>query len=316
MKHKFFIVALVLTGFACKVEAGTSSSKFDNQIENFVDLAHPDLVDFTQKHIADQKIKAKMSDALQQDVVWKNKKPYSHCRTNQKIMYKDLPDVLHDVIREYMGINAPMKKPNNYYSILQKAVNDCDGDRVQILLALGADVNLTPAESGRTPLYVAIEVYNSVIMLYEDYSRAAKVYAIFRYLLAKGADYNKPNEKKDDDSLLDGGKTPLYAAVDCRHARQILQDLLKLPDINLDVKNRWGRTALDEAKNNAMSDMSIEFRKYNYRVCALLEQAGAPSSVILAPMPSDEIMRYENRCARARYERESRGFLDFSWMFA
>ena len=80
---------------------------------------------------------------------------------------------------------------------------------------------------------------------------------------------------------------------------------------NLNIKNNRGRTPLDQARCNAMNtsvyasgNAYLDFRKKDYEICAILEQAGAQSSVTLEPMPSDEIMLQQKRLSDMEAERD------------
>lgn len=275
----------MLVGCAHEIKSGPYCSKPGRQIENYVD---DDLHEIQESCI----------ESLKQYCLWKNKKPYSYCRANQKILYKDLNEDVQHLIREFAGIDPLMTECTKYYSPLQEAVKNRDGDRVQILLALGVDINLTPCECNRTPLYSTILCYDYAHQKRDE----AKSYAIFRHLLAKGVDYNKPNEISsmvsfycDYDYVRD---TPLHLAVWRPKTIRLFLDLLKLPNINVHAKNRYGKTVLDKAKSNARCTtfFSPSERKCFYRMRALLEEAGASSSIStfqLMRSDSDEVMERE-----------------------
>lgn len=232
--------------------------------------------------------------------------------------YPKLPTDVQKLIAEYAGINAPMELTGYLYSPLQDAITHRDYDRVKVLVALHADVNGTPAQSNETPLCRTIREYEQAATNLKFYRKhddhdikdKAKLYAIFKYLLIKGADYNKANPEGICSTFCKNmhKQTPLHVAVNNMHTMALLQDLLNLPNINLHVQDRWGHTALDCAKLKAMNQFAnVEYRKHYYKTCILLESKNTPSSVILEPMPSEKIMnqQYEDALRIKKHETQN-----------
>lgn len=234
-----------------------------------------ELLLFTHHHIATQKEKALKKH--REEIIWKTQ-PYTHWKCKQKIFYKNLPLPIQQNIVEFAGLHEPPREGSYYYTPLQKAILDSNYTTVQLLIALGVDINGNPAGCKETPLFISIR--------WED-KNEVKHYAIFKYLLAHGADYNKPNGKENYNS--NSESTPLHKTVFQKTNIQFLHDLLNMPNINVNTCNRYGETFLDSAKKNAMyKRYTVEYRKYAYTVCAVLESAGAQSSIMLQPMPTDE----------------------------
>jgi hypothetical protein len=100
-----------------------------------------------------------------------------------------------------------------------------------------------------------------------------------------GADINQPDQS---------GNTPLHTAVENRNLSKI--QTLIAAGAKLDVRNRHGRTPLDYAKREAMDhSFEVSNRKKMYEISRILESAGAPSSVMFEPMPTDAIMEEQHR---------------------
>ncbi len=293
-------IFLMLIGFACGVEAGPLS-KLHNPVDNSVDEAHSDLLAFTRKHIAEQQ--NKVNKSCLNELLWKYKYPEKYIKKDS-IIYGDLNKDIKILILEFAELEIPLIKPKDKdyvlpdRSPLQDAIFSRDFNRVRLLIALGADVNTTRSRSGITPLFLAMKQYEFTYK--HQYIEQIVSYGIFKYLLMHDADCNKPNDKSKD--FLNPGETPLDKAVEySRYESVFLEDLLKLPNINLHAKNKYNRTALDEARKSAMAKCTnLYFRKRYYKICTLLEQAGASSSVVLEPMPSDEAMGYQLRDALSR----------------
>ncbi|MDP3787792.1 MAG: hypothetical protein Q8Q60_00570 [Candidatus Chromulinivorax sp.] len=214
--------------------------------------------------------------------------------------YLDLPIDMQREVSEFFGVDRHFDykihlrfdyQKNSYLRIyqynspLQKAINNHDGDQVQILLALHANINGTACACKQTPLYKSIEGYAHS----HDKISKIKSYAIFKYLLQKKADYNKLNPDTTYENSFDAVEIPVWVAISHSTTTPLLQNLLDLPNINLHIKNEDGHTIFDCAKLHAMSPWhEANRRKHFYNVCQVLESKGAPSSIVLEPMPTDE----------------------------
>ncbi len=207
--------------------------------------------------------------------------------------FTKLSTKVQKLVGEFVGIN---EQTRNWNSPLQEAVDSNNYDIVKFLVKLGANLNAAPAHNENIPLIMAIQNYKKEanILKCSQKENKAKSYIIFKYLLEAGADYNKANENPIKSHLTNDKNTPLHEAVDSDTIR-FLQYLLNLPNIQLDVENIWGQTALDCAKLQAMNKkIKIDDRKHFYQVCALLESKNAPSSIVLEPMPTDEEMEQQH----------------------
>ena len=129
-------------------------------------------------------------------------------------IYSSLPPNVKLLLR---GISS-----EEYSAELIKAVNASDIDKIQRLLAAGADVNSTD-NNGSTPLIEAVSQNNTELL---------------RLLLAvPGIDVNKTNQN---------GSTPLIEAVS-QNNTELLRLLLAVPGIDVNKTNQNGSTPLIEA---------------------------------------------------------------------
>lgn len=106
------------------------------------------------------------------------------------------------------------------------------------------------------------------------------------------------------------GETKLHEAIKHPNAIVEVQSLLA-KSVNLNIKDNAGMTPLDKARSNAMKvsvylsgNDYLNYRKKNYALCDILQQAGAQSSVNLTPMPSDEIMLQQKKVSDMKAERD------------
>jgi len=211
---------------------------------------------------------------------------YFKFKQGQTRTFETLPDDIKYVIGQYVGFNQRVS-----FTPFQYAISYRDGNAVQILVALKADWLDKKCEYEHekvTPLYAAIQHYsftrnNIQSDLQMDIKEQKKSLMIVNYLLRKKIGINKIGQY---------GQTPIYKAIHDRHV-DITQKLITA-QADLTVTDQWNRTPLDTARNAAMQPLNPRHRKKLYAICAILEQAGAPSSVTLKPMSSDEIMRKEN----------------------
>lgn len=215
-------------------------------------------------------------------------------RSKLKLRYQDLPLETRQYIFKFVGPDQEGWLP------LQKAASNPNPELTRFFIACGADVNeATVANESNwisclinTPLSFTARLCDYV----HDRTKMRKGLVVFNILLRHGADKNKPGEC---------GNAPLHAAVES-HNLPIMQSLIAA-GANLDVKNRWNKTPLDLARNNAMNQVAnVPLRKTMYEFSAILQAAGAPSSVTLEPMPTDEVMQAQHVQAIAQMERERR----------
>ncbi len=228
----------------------------------------------------------------------------THHNLIQRFNYLDLPVELQREVSDFYGVDRCFKSVRlllengnrlvekrdfSYHSPLQKAIYDHDYDRVQILLALHANINGTQHDCKRTPLYMSVEAH----AFSDNKTSQIKSYAIFKYLLEKGADYNKSSPDTIYEYDFDVVRIPIWVAISYSTTTTLLEEFLNLPNINLHIKNEDGHTVFDCAKLHAMSpSRQPEIRKHCYKACQLLENNSAPSSIMLKPMPTDkELLR-------------------------
>ncbi len=170
------------------------------------------------------------------------------------------------------------------------AICSNDSDAVQLLVTLQAhlqDRKYKYEHEKSTPLYGAIQEYRFACIHADIGLRLVgkeqkDSLPIVDYLLRKKIGINKPAEYEN---------TPLHEAVNSGLI-DITQRLITA-QADLSVKNMYGKTPLDDAKQRAMRPIYPKYRKKAYAICTMLEQAGAPSSIVLQPMPTDEKMAEE-----------------------
>ncbi len=196
----------------------------------------------------------------------------------QRIRLQDLPLETRRYICDFL-----QPQPEDY-TLLQKQViyPVINIENVRTLLMCGFDPNVTATSRFQadlcleTPLYkvaASSELLHSPKEMYQKF-------IIAKLLLRNGADIQKLNTWQE---------SPLHAAVKALNINMI--QLLIQSGARLDATNYWHNTPLDQAKKNAMNhNLKISTRKKYYEICTMLEQLGAPSSVTLEPMPTDEII--------------------------
>ncbi len=209
--------------------------------------------------------------------------------------YLQLPVEIEWYIAEFTDVNAPggfFKGPGiTKYTPLQRAIRNGNYRDVLFLMHhLHADVNGTTPYNLDTPLYTAIESYS---WQYEGSLRQKNHFEIFKYLLNKNVDLNKFSSYR---------QSLMHAAVDLKIIPML--NLLIKKAAPLSLKNLWGSTPLDKARHRAMSQRpdDVQQRKKMYQICAILEAAGAQSTVHFTPMPTDEVMNQQKAAARKRME--------------
>ena len=214
---------------------------------------------------------------------------YFKFKQSQTRTFEQLPSELKYIIGQFVGFDEVNYKRFGFDPFMY-AICSNDSDAVQLLVALKAhlhDQKCQYEHEKSTPLYAAIQEY-SLACNYVDcgFSWGEKEQkdslAIVDYLLHKKIGINKPAEYEN---------TPLHKAVDSGLI-DITQRLITA-QADLSVKNMYGKTPLDHAKQRAMRPIYPKYRKKAYAICTMLEQAGAPSSIVLQPMPTDEKMAEE-----------------------
>ncbi len=222
--------------------------------------------------------------------------------TTQRIRLQDLPLETRRYICDFL-----QPQPEDY-TLLQKQViyPVINIENVRTLLMCGFDSNVTA--SAQYPCNLCLET-----PLYKTASSSALVHSqksmrqrfiIAKLLLRHGADIQKPDGWQ---------QSPLHGAVQARNIPMI--ELLIQSGAQLDAQDYWHNTPLDRAKKEAMNhQLKICIRKKYYEICTMLEQLGAPSSVTLEPMPTDEIIiqQAELELRNQRMER-TRFDVFFSW---
>jgi ankyrin repeat protein len=139
----------------------------------------------------------------------------------------------YSYLLHYAGLNKEIDVKQSVPQLpLMHAILTQDCDQVQILIALGANVNSRSNRHTAGSLSTAIRAYHDVSRNKAD---KAKAYAIFKYLLTKGVNPNNSTEIE----------TPLQAAATRDSTLPLLQDLLRLPNINLQTQNIYGHSVFD-----------------------------------------------------------------------
>lgn len=121
-------------------------------------------------------------------------------------------------------------------SLLHKAAVYGHVDICQYLVEKGVPVDIEIPNAGATPLMMAV-LFNNL--------------DVVKYLLSKGANINK----QEDD-----GVTSLHYAVG-KNFPQMVSFLLENKKINLSLKDKINRTALDLAKESGLTDIVLLFKK-------------------------------------------------------
>jgi len=174
---------------------------------------------------------------------------------------------------------------------------------VQALVSMGASLHNTECKEEfekTTPLYSAIQQYDrdcdnnhpfhSPSIKVENAKFEQESLAIVDYLLNEKIGINAPGAYQ---------QTPIYRAINDRMVT-ITKRLISA-QADLTVVDQFHRTPLDVAKQNAMKPFNPKQRKIYYEICTMLEQAGAPSSMSLSAMPSDEIMQKEHKAQSGKF---------------
>ncbi len=229
---------------------------------------------------------------------------YFKFKQSQTRTFEQLPSELKYIIGQFVGFDQAINKSCSF-DPFKYAICKHDSDAVQILVALKAhlhDQKCQYEHEKSTPLYAAIQQYSFACNhVYCGFSWGEKEQkdsiAIVDYLLRKKIGINKPAEYEN---------TPLHKAVNSGLI-DITQRLITA-QADLSLKNMHGKTPLDDAKQRAIRPINPQYRKQAYAICTMLEQAGAPGSVISAPMPTDSVMDQECRAAWLKDEFETRVF--------
>ncbi len=208
---------------------------------------------------------------------------YFKFKQKQKQIFENLPSNTKYVIGQYLGLDKPIKKVYGNSSFFDSAILNNDSNEVQILVALEANLHDKKSKDEphkTTPLYCAIQCYN--FSLYNKSQK--KSLAIIDYLLQKKIGINQPVQCQ---------QTPIYRAIDCGLTNVVQRFIAAEADLNvLDCDNL---TPLDTAKKNAMNQkLEPKHRKKYYKICSILEQVEAPSSIVLDSMPTDIVMQYQH----------------------
>jgi hypothetical protein len=229
---------------------------------------------------------------------------YFKFKQRQTRTLEQLPIELKYIIGQFVGFDQAVNKSCSF-DPFRYAICKHDSDAVQILVALQANLHNKKCQyehAKSTPLHAAIQEYSFACNHVNTGLRCGEkeqkdTLAIVDYLLRKKIGINKPAEYKN---------TPMHQAVDSKLI-DITQRLITA-GADLSVKNRLDETPLDTARKEAMRPINPKYRKKAYAICNVLEQAGAPSSVMLQPMPTDSVMEQECIIASRRAERESGRF--------
>ncbi len=227
---------------------------------------------------------------------------YFKFKQGQTRTLEEFPDVIKYVIGQFVGFHQPVNKSCSF-DPFHYAISERDGNAIQILVALKADWHNKQEKyehDKTTPLYAAIQQYRFSCNNVDDgFSWGVKEQkeslAVIDYLLRKEIGINK---------IVKYGQTPIYESIIGGHAN-ITQRLINA-QANLTVTDQWNRTPLDTVRNKAMEPLNPKYRKKLYEICAILEQAGAPSSVTLKPKPTGAVMDQECTIACQEYNRESK----------
>lgn len=225
--------------------------------------------------------------------------PLKETNITQPIRLQDLPLETRRYICEFL-----QPKPGEYTQ-LQKAVTGgySNINNIRTLLACGFNPNVTAPLRSQHDMCLETslcKIAGSSDIAYNQKSMRQRC-IVAKLLLHHGADIQQTNEFQE---------SPLHGAVTAQNIPMI--QLLIQFGARLDAQDCLHQTPLDLAKKQAMRhQFKIYVREKYYEICALLEQLGAPSSLFLEPMPTDEIMEEQARIA-AEAERYSHIFDDFA----
>ena len=210
---------------------------------------------------------------------------YFKFKQGQKRTFDHLCDDLKSIIAEFIDFNRSANECSNDHPFVYAICNQ-DCNTVQLLVALRADLHdkkNCSKHSHKTPLHAAISKYSFESCMFEILGEShtikkQKAVAILDYLLRKKIGVNKPGTWQE---------TPIYRAIDNKLI-DVIEKLITA-QADLSVKSHKDQTPLDRAKKNTMEQLvDKSYRKENYAICNMLEKAGAPSSVVLKPMPIDK----------------------------
>ena len=214
---------------------------------------------------------------------------YFKFKQEQTRTFENIPDYMKYVIGQYVGFDQSVSKSCSL-NPFHYAISKQDGNAVQILVALKADWHDKKCKyvhQKTTVLHAAIQQYTFAFNDAKagsllDTQKQKDALVIVDYLLRKEIGINKIGCFR---------QTPIYEAIESGN-KNIVQRLLTA-QADLTVINHWNNTPLDAAKKQAMQPLNGTDRKNLYTICTILEQAGAPSSVILTPMPTDAVINQQ-----------------------
>ncbi len=198
-----------------------------------------------------------------------------------KIRLQDLPLEARRHIFEYVP------KHNSRFTQLQQAVISHNIDTIRTLLVCTADPNETKQSyfvtdlPNQTPLYTLVKTSSCK----KNPEQVILEHSIAQLLILHGADVNKANGIQE---------TPLHAAVQTGNLPMI-QCLIR-SGANVTKQNFRNKTPLDIAIQNAMNHhLTTKTRKKYYKICGLLIESGATSSINLESIPTDVIMEQQHQ---------------------
>lgn len=204
-----------------------------------------------------------------------------------------------------------------FYHHVKAAIKYKNHDQLQLLIALGADINYRAYNYAYQPDFQHEDLCNTAIGLRNCHwaisargtdvfidktgrSRSEEEWDLFtkeahaqlKYLVKKGVNTNITNKKYYNVN-------PILRAVVYDNDPTLTQILIA-PQTNLHSKTKKNRTPLDIAITNAQSHQNqLDYRKSAYQICKMLQQAGAESSSKLIPQPSDEVMQQQHNKAQS-----------------
>ncbi len=218
---------------------------------------------------------------------------YFKFKQEQTRTFEKLPNDTKFIIGEFIGFDT--KKEGSCLNPLQYHINKYDSNAVQLLVALQAHKHEPKVKFDHeksTPLHDTIVRYR-LTLDHVDHSLPWRKKANTEYLGI--IDFFLRKKVVDINKTIQNKETPIHMAVSY-NLPNITQRLIRA-NADLSLKNEWDETPLDMARKEAMRPIKTNYRKKAYAICTMLKQAGAPSSITLEPMPSDDVMDQQDRAA-------------------
>ncbi|MBQ4875166.1 MAG: ankyrin repeat domain-containing protein [Rickettsiaceae bacterium H1] len=172
--------------------------------------------------------------------------------------YKELVEALIEIDDDGVDVDARLNEFS--WTALMYAAREGHSDIAELLIEKHADVNAKD-RSGRTSLWLA--AYNGNEKIVEQ-------------LLQKNADVNAQTEE---------GSTPLIAAAEEGH-KGVVNLLLNGKDIDVNVKDRNGKTACDLANNEIKALIINKFPELKGRAYKKEIERGAKIALPVAMVPA------------------------------